>query len=71
MTVMFHNDADEAAVERSLSDAGLKVTGRLSALRGLVGTVAPDQLDVLKQVPGASVEQSQGFQISPPDSEIQ
>jgi len=63
-------DIDEVA-ER-LRRAGMRVDGALGALGVITGSVDVARLAALGELPGvAAVEQQTGFQIAPPDADVQ
>jgi hypothetical protein len=63
---------DPNAVAEQLRAAGMNVEQILSEVGIITGSAAADQLAALANVPGVvSVEAEQGFQLPPPDAEIQ
>jgi hypothetical protein len=60
------------AVVRAAEKAGLKVEQALEIVGIVSGSIESAKLEDLARVPGvAAVERSRGFQLPPPDSEIQ
>lgn len=63
-------DVDEVA-ER-LRDAGMQVDQVLATLGVITGSVDSAQISVLEALPGvAAIEPQTGFQIAPPDADVQ
>ena len=72
VTVSVGDDHSLAEVAGRLRRAGLDVTETLEPLHLLVGTAAPDRIAALRAVEGVeAVELEQGYQLAPPDSEVQ
>ncbi len=59
-------------VVRGVEDAGMEVEQKLEDLGVLTGSIDSEKVEALRQVEGVShVEESRGFQIPPPDSDVQ
>lgn len=66
-----HLDRFSEVVERAEA-AGMEVEQKMEDLGVLAGSIDPEKVEPLRRVEGVShVEESRGFQIPPPDSDIQ
>ena len=72
VTVADSHLADVDAVARGLELAGMQVEQVLSALGIITGSVDDAQIAALEAVEGvAAVERQTGFQLPPPDADVQ
>lgn len=72
VTVDESHASDIVEVAGRCRAAGLNVRDSLEFLGQITGDVDPEHEDALRQVPGVlSVEESQEYQLPPPDSDIQ
>jgi hypothetical protein len=61
-----------AEVVAACEAQGLQVSQRLPAIGAVVGRISPDRISELADVAGvAAVEQAQGYQLPPPESDLQ
>jgi len=61
---------DEVAA--GVREAGMRVADVLDTVGMITGMAHPESLDVLGSVPGvARVERQHGYQLAPPDSDVQ
>lgn len=59
-------------VVRRLKDAGLDAEQELEEIGVVTGSIDPEKAESLREIEGVSgVERSRGFQIAPPDSDVQ
>ena len=59
-------------VVRGVEDVGMEVEQKMEDLGVLAGSIDSKKVESLRRVEGVShVEESQGFQIPPPDSDVQ
>lgn len=59
-------------VVRRLEEAGLETEQELEEIGVVTGSISPEKAESLREIEGVSgVESSRGFQIAPPDSDIQ
>jgi len=59
-------------VVKGVEDVGLEVEQRLEDLGVIAGSIDSERVEALSRVEGVShVEESRGFQIPPPDSDVQ
>ena len=74
LTVSIADDhlKDFAQVVARCRKAGMKIEHQMPTIGVVSGSIAADKLDALKRVKGvAHVERAGGFQIAPPDEEVQ
>jgi hypothetical protein len=61
-----------SATTKKLRDAGFHVESKLEALGALTGTLPAGKLDEIKGIKGVkAVELERGFQLAPPESDVQ
>jgi len=59
-------------VVRGVEDVGMEVEQKMEDLGVLAGSIDSERVEALRRVEGVShVEESRGFQIPPPDSDVQ
>jgi len=59
-------------VVRGVEDLGMEVEQKMEDLGVLAGSIDSERVEALRRVEGVShVEESRGFQIPPPDSDVQ
>jgi len=59
-------------VVRGVEDVGMEVEQKMEDLGVLAGSIDSERVEALRLVEGVShVEESRGFQIPPPDSDVQ
>ena len=72
VTVADSHMAHAEEVARRLEQAGMQVEQVLSALGIITGSLDEAQLAALEAVEGvAAIEQQKGFQLPPPDADVQ
>jgi precorrin-6B methylase 2 len=72
VTVADSHRTDPDAVARRLELAGMQVEQILTVVGIITGSVAEEQIAALEAVEGvAAIERQTGFQLPPPDAEVQ